>query len=172
MENKNMESKNMENKTETTADKYAGFTWQLAAVDVIPVIVFAINCILISIKVSNLVFWVGAVLCVLAGLSKVIWKFIVALTRKDIRIMSMQLRFLMPTGMILIIIGLIMAKVNLIKVITGMPQMVFFVMCFLCICGMVFCAFHDSRSDAKSNWKEQIINSAAQICLMIGLLVM
>ena len=60
------------------------FTPLLALVDAIPVVLFGIAAILLGVKVRSVVFFAGALLCFLAGFGKVLWKFLIALTGKDV----------------------------------------------------------------------------------------
>lgn len=81
---------------------YENFPLSLAFFDALPVLFFGIAVLLIAIRFENILFITGAFLCTLAGLGKVIWKIIIAGTRKDIVWMNRQLRVLMPVGFLLI----------------------------------------------------------------------
>lgn len=77
---------------------YENFPLSLAFFDALPVLFFGIAVLLIAIRFENILFITGAFLCTLAGLGKVIWKIIIAGTRKDIVWMNRQLRVLMPVA--------------------------------------------------------------------------
>lgn len=78
------------------------FTLQLAAVDCIPVLLFSATAIVLAGKIGHPLFIIGAVLCVCAGLGKVIWKLILAMRERDIRVLGAQLRYVMPIGFLMI----------------------------------------------------------------------
>lgn len=81
------------------------FTWQLAIVDVLPVLFFCIAVVVLGLKLQSIAFFTGAVICILAGAGKVLWKFLIALVDKDIKLLGVQLRYLMPIGFTFIVIG-------------------------------------------------------------------
>lgn len=81
---------------------YENFPLSLAFFDALPVLFFGIAVLLIAIHFENILFITGAFLCTLAGIGKVVWKIIIAGTRKDIVWMNRQLRVLMPVGFLLI----------------------------------------------------------------------
>lgn len=87
----------------------------------------------------------------------------------------MQMRIVMPVGFLLMLISLLL-KLKAIKLpvilsaVTSMPSVVFFA---IGIAGMVlmgvFAAKLDS-SDVRSNWIEQLTNTAAQAAIFVGIL--
>ena len=66
------------------------FTWQLAIVDVLPVLFFCIAVVVLGLKLQSIVFFTGAVICILAGAWKVLWKFLIALVDKDIKLSDLN----------------------------------------------------------------------------------
>lgn len=92
---------------------YENFPLSLALFDALPVIFFSISVIIIAMNYRNVLFITGSILCTLAGIGKVVWKIIIAGTRKDIAILNRQLRITMPVGFLLIIIGIIMGAGNI-----------------------------------------------------------
>ena len=152
------------------------FTWQLAIVDVLPVLFFSIAVALLGLKLQSPLFFTGAGICILAGAGKVLWKFLIALADKDVRFLGGQLRYLMPIGFTLIVIGSITADhsivLSLVKAAVRMPSLPFFIIAVLGICGMIFCARRYDRHDVRGNWIEQGINAVAQACVMVGVLLM
>lgn len=154
---------------------YEGFTLSLALVDAIPVLFFGGSSILIGLLFKSPLFITGAVLCFLAGLFKVLWKVILAVSKKDIVLFNKQFRYVMCAGFILIIVSLIIdrAKISLPGIwsgITSMPSIIFFL---LGACGMATMGVLGKKLDssvAKNNWIEQCVNGAAQICIFLGLL--
>lgn len=156
--------------------KYENFSLGLALFDALPVIFFSVSMIITAINFKNTVFILGAVMCTLAGLLKVIWKIIIAASKKDISILNRQMRVVMPIGFLLIIIGAVLGRKavdfsffwgNALK----MPCLLFFIITILGMVLMSVFAFKLDGSKAKSNWIEQITNATAQASLMIGIIL-
>lgn len=151
------------------------FSLGLALVDLIPVIFFGVATIVIGKWLESIIFIIGAVLCVLAGLGKVLWKIIVVSTGKNVKILSRQLRFLMPTGFLLIIIGCVsgFGKKDwgtLLHCIIQSPMKITFIITVLLMTVMFIMAIKCDGNDAKTNWIEEIINSIAQLSFLIGVI--
>ena len=53
-----------------------------------------------------------------------------------------------------------------------MPSIIFFIIALIGLIGMILCAAKYDRHDVRGNWIEQIINSLAQCCVMIGVLLL
>ena len=155
---------------------YENFPISLALFDAVPVILFSIAMIIIAVNYNNWIFIAGAALCTFAGLGKVIWKIIIAATKKDISILNRQMRFVMPIGFLCMIIGLITGMdksgwVALCTNVTAFPQIILFVVTFA---GMLMMGVFAKKLDptkTKSNWIEQITNAVAQGCFLIGVLL-
>ena len=152
------------------------FTLGLALVDFIPVILFGLSFIFLAVKLKSILFGIGAGICLFAGLSKVIWKIIVVLTRKNVWFLFIQLRFLMPLGFLIMILALILcsSQINLSAVwltITSFPQIIFLsIGIFGMICMMIFGFVLDS-SNVIFNWIEQIVNCIAQLAFFVLILI-
>lgn len=154
-----------------------GFTLGLVLVDAIPVILFGVNCILIGMLCNNPLFIIGAVLCLVSGAIKVLWKLIVVLKRKNIWPLFVQMRIVMPIGFVIILISVILdialknIDYTLLKImIFGFPQIIFFI---LGLIGMIMMGFFGAKldsTDLKSNWIEQITNGISQLCYLVGIL--
>lgn len=155
---------------------YEDFSLGLALFDALPVIFFSASMILIAIKFKNPLFITGAILCTCAGLGKVLWKLLIAGTKKDYFWLNRQMRFLMPVGFFLMILGLITGMVrsdwnDLIQSVFSMPAVIFFGITVIgMICMSVF-AFKLDPTKSRSNWIEQITNAIAQGCLFVGVLL-
>lgn len=154
---------------------YENFPLSLAFFDALPVLFFGIAVLLIAIRFENILFITGAFLCTLAGLGKVIWKIIIAGTRKDIVWMNRQLRVLMPVGFLLIFSGLWQGReaihpAALWQKICTFPTALFFSITVISmICMSVFAVKLDGTK-LRSNWIEQITNAIAQGCFLLGVL--
>ena len=156
----------------TTKENNTQFTPLLALVDAIPVLLFGIAAVMLGVKIHNAIFFVGALLCFLAGFGKVLWKFLIATTGKDVELLGMQLRYVMPAGFLLMIIGAFTADRSVVKnLINGalkMPSLLFFIIAVAALTGMVICARKFDRHDVRGNWIEQGINIIAQGCVLLG----
>ena len=166
----------MSSKQKMTKDTVpSDFTLSLAIIDALPVLFFGGSIILVGLMFRKALFLIGAILCFWAGAAKVIWKIIVVTKKKNIWWMFMQMRIVMPVGFLLMLISLLL-KLKAIKLpvilsaVTSMPSVVFFA---IGIAGMVlmgvFAAKLDS-SDVRSNWIEQLTNTAAQAAIFVGIL--
>lgn len=155
---------------------YEDFSLSLALFDALPVLFFSLAILLIAIRFQNILFITGAILCVCAGLGKVIWKIILAASRRDIFWLNRQLRFLMPTGFLLIILGVLtglrhIAFSALLTDILAFPAVLCFSVTLLGMILMSIFAFTLDASKSRSNWIEQITNAIAQGCLLMGVLI-
>lgn len=160
------------NAINTTKNNNSQFTPLLALVDAVPVLFFGIAAIVLGMKVRSAVFFAGALLCFLAGFGKVLWKFLIALTGKDVEYLGMQLRYVMPAGFLLMAVGAFMADRNVVNSLVNgalkMPSILFFIIAVCALTGMVVCARKFDRHDVRGNWIEQGINIVAQGCVMLG----
>lgn len=152
------------------------FNLSLAIVDTIPVLLFGGSTILISLMFNSKLFLVGSLLCLFAGLSKVIWKIIVATKKKNIWFLFVQMRITMPIGLLLMIISFIINKHNinidvLLINLLSFPVNIFFIFGIIGMIMMLMFAFTLDGNKVKNNWIEQITNLIAQLCFFIGLLI-
>lgn len=167
----------MDKKQKMTKDMVPeNFTLSLALVDALPVLFFGGSMILIGLLFDSPLFLTGAMLCFWAGAAKVLWKIIVAAKKKNIWWLFMQMRIVMPVGFLLMILAVVLnlKKINMAAVLSSVvsfPPVIFFV---LGVIGMtlmgVFASKLDS-SDARSNWIEQLTNTAAQASIFVGILL-
>ena len=153
------------------------FSLSLALFDGLPVLFFSGSMIVISFLFSSKLFLVGSLLCLFAGLSKVIWKIIVVLKKKNIWFLFIQMRITMPIGLLLMVISVITNKNNinyeLIKnSILSLPSLIFFIIGVFGMIMMLAFGFVLDGSKKKNNWIEQITNAVAQLSFFIGLLLL
>lgn len=150
------------------------FGWQLALVDALPVAFFGAGAAIVGVKLGSALFSCGALVCVAAGLGKVLWKLLIALADRDVKALGAQLRYLMPLGFVLMIAGAVTADRSaataLLGAATHLPAAAFFALCVLGMCAMVVCAKRFDRYDVRGNWIEQGINACAQGCFLLGAL--
>lgn len=160
----------------STENKPSGFTLPMALMDMLPVLFFSVSVGVLSLRFDSVLFLIGAVLVILAGAMKVFWKLLLAIVKKDVRIFNRQMRFLMPTGFILTITGLIVdheawSLQAIAAHIFSFPSIIFFILALAGIVCMIYFARHFDQMDAKSNWIEQGTNALTQFLFMMGILV-
>lgn len=150
------------------------FTLGLVAVDAIPVIFFGCSMVLAGILLRSPVFLLGAGLCLFAGLAKVLWKLIVVLRQKNIWWLFLQMRIVMPIGLVLMVVGCVMTTA-LPTAFAGAlrwPAAPFFGAGVLGMVLMLVFGFTLDSSSLRANWIEQITNGFAQLCFFVGLLLL
>lgn len=154
---------------------YEDFSLGLAFFDALPVLFFSIAMLLIAARFQNIWFIIGAILCSCAGLLKVIWKIIIAGMKKDFVWLNRQMRFLMPGGFLLMVIGLftgmsVAGLHTLVRLVCSVPSVFFFGATVIgMICMSVFaCKLDPTKS--RSNWIEQITNAISQGCFLLGVI--
>lgn len=146
----------------------------MAITDAIPVILFIVSAVLIALIFKSVLFCAGAALCILAGLGKVAWKLIKAFSEKDIRLLFVQMRVLMPIGFLLIIISLFVDNADFSAVwknITDFPCVIFFSLGFAGIVAMSVLAVVTDPGSRCANITEQAVNSMAQLCFLLGIII-
>ena len=153
-----------------------GFTVALALVDAIPVLSFGISMVIIASRFPSPLFMLGAILSVLGGCCKVVWKLMLGIAKKDLRRLNKLFAPLMGSGFLLLLVSVAMniTKINWGGVgaaIIGLPSIVFFT-AWIGLMGVMgwYRKKRFSNEDAKSNWTAQIINAVGQTCLLLGIL--
>ena len=147
----------------------------MGLMDTIPVLLFAITMQSLIVIFSKTLFVVGAVLIVLAGLLKALWKIVLDVSKKNIPFLNKQMRIIMPVGFLLVIVSLFVYK-NAIsfekikEMIQVRPGIYLFALAGVGFVAMgVLGAMLDS-SKKRSNWIEQSVNTVAQFALCIAVL--
>ncbi|SES35570.1 hypothetical protein SAMN04487884_13225 [Butyrivibrio fibrisolvens] len=158
-------------------DKYKDFTLSLAIVDAVPVILFSITCAVIGSVFNNILFSLGAILTILGGMCKVLWKVLLATIHKDVRFLNRPLFIvLMPAGFALMLISFVIKGQdagwnNISAAIFSFPAVIFFSLGILGLCAMtIFFKKHD-KTDVKNNWTEQLTNCFAQAMILVGVII-
>ena len=153
-----------------------GFTIGLALVDAIPVLSFGISMVIIASRFPSPLFMIGAILSVLGGCCKVVWKLVLGIWKKDLRWINKPFVPMMAGGFLLLIVSLIVGfgKIHWAGVgaaILSFPSVLFFVAWIGLMGFMGWYRKHKfSNEDAKSNWTAQIVNALGQTCLLLGIL--
>ena len=140
----------MSRSTGNLKEEYRQYTLGLALFDIVPVLLFLISCILIYSMCMSRLFLAGALCCFIGGMAKVIWKLIVVLAKRDIPAFSRVFRVLMIGGFALMLLSVILSTV---RTVAGGR------------------AFADSAKSARSNWIEELINTAAQLAILAGVVI-
>ena len=152
------------------------FSLSLALVDALPVLFFGVAAVALGVKLRSALFFLGAVICLLAGAGKVLWKLLIALRGRDVALLGAQLRYLMPLGFVLMIVGAVAADRtvvrSLLRAAVRMPSAVCFAVTVVGLVGMILCARRFDRRDVRGNWIEQGINAVAQLGAMLGVLLL
>lgn len=153
------------------------FALGLAIVDALPVLLFGGSIILVGLRFGSILFLIGAALCFWAGAAKVLWKIIVVTRKKNVWWLFLQMRIAMPIGFALMLLAVIL-KLKAISLpvvlaaIISMPSVIFFAAGVL---GMVLMGIFAAKLDStnvRSNWIEQLTNTAAQASFFIGILLL
>lgn len=170
---------------EENRNEHEDFTVALALVDAIPVIFFSLSMIIIATALagSGVAFWiflVGAVLIVLAGLCKVLWKLLLGLKAGDVKVLNKAFVPFMASGFMIALVGAIVGTFThaiswggVIKALIGIPAIIFFI---LGLCGMGVMGYvksaqsrDDFNKDAKKNWLAEFVNGFSQGMLFLGI---
>lgn len=67
-----------------TENKPTGFTLSMALMDTLPVLFFSVSIGVLSARFGSALFLAGAILVILAGIMKVLWKFLLATVKRDV----------------------------------------------------------------------------------------
>jgi len=152
------------------------FTLGLALFDALPVIFFGISIMVIAGRFSSLLFLLGAALCFMAGFSKVLWKIIVVTKKKNVWVLFIQMRTIMPASLVLMLLGVFTERksIEFGKIFSNVctwPIAAFFAFGLIAMLLMAVFAFTLDASKTKSNWIEQITNCFAQLMILMGILM-
>lgn len=152
-----------------------GFTLSLALVDALPVALFTLSAITLGSKLDSPAFVSGAVVTFAAGACKVLWKLILATNHRDVQALSRQMRYMMPVGFLLMIVGLMLRASALPELVGGLlrlPSLPFLLLWLVCMVLMGYFAGHREQRNARNNWVEQGVNTLGQASLLVALLLL
>ena len=154
-----------------------GFTIGLALVDAIPVLSFGISMVIIASRFPSPLFMIGAILSVLGGCCKVVWKLVLGIWKKDLRWINKPFVPMMAGGFLLLIVSVIVGfgKIHWAGVgaaILSFPSILFFA-AWIGLMGFMgwYRKNRFKNDDAHSNWTAQIVNAVGQTCLLLGILL-
>ena len=169
---------------ETAAEKpevQEDFTVGLALLDAVPVVLFAASGIIIGMAASSPIVIAGAVLMVIGGMCKVIWKLLQGLKIGNYPVLNKAFVPCMASGFMSLVAGIVVAFVQkklvvktVLKSLGSFPSILFFGIAggAMGMMGKVKSAQSrdDFNKDAKKNWLAEIVNSVAQLALFLALL--
>ena len=153
------------------------FTLSLALVDALPVLLFGGSMVLIGLLFRSALFLLGSFTCFWAGAAKVLWKIIVVTKKKNVWWLFLQMRVVMPIGFALMLLAVVLGRKSIrlsavLTAVTSLPSVAFFA---FGVAGMVLMGVFAARldsSDLRSNWIEQLTNTAAQAAIFVGILLL
>lgn len=153
------------------------FTAGLVLLDAVPVALFGASCLALGTRLESTPFLCGAAICVASGAAKVLWKLLVVFARRDVRILSTQLRYAMSCGFLLMIGACALeARVRgrLVALVAGAGVPSIALACAWVVgMGLMFWfGSHFPREDVRANWLEEATNALAQACLLAAVLLL
>lgn len=148
------------------------FTPAMAVIDMIPVLLFFASTVVMVGRTGNVLVTVGGILVILAGMMKAVWKLICTFSKKDIPLLSKQLRVFMPIGFVALLIGLIQKSMTLggqtvILRLLQLPAVLFLLLMMILVLLLGFLAVKGDRDIAIVTWIEEIVNIAAQASFLL-----
>lgn len=173
-----LEMKEQERKSGTEIQE--GFSVGLALLDAVPVLFFALSGIIIGTACGNPIVIVGAVLMVVGGMSKVLWKLLQGLGVGNYPILNKIFVPCMGSGFLSMAVGIVISFIKksltpkgVLKALVSFPAVLFFGIAVIAMGLMGKVKSEQSREefnkDSKKNWLAEVVNSVAQISLFAGL---
>ena len=154
-------------------DEYKKYTMGLATFDLIPVALFLLSGLVIYSMYDSPLLLLGVFATFVGGACKAIWKMIVVRKKRDVSGLTRAFHILMPAGFVLMIASLFAGGKEALsgfwRSVTMMPAAVMFVAAFALMCYMGYLGKHLDNS-AASNWKEEIVNTVAQLMFLAGVM--
>ena len=154
-----------------------GFTLALALADAVPVLCFAGAAALVAVRFAAPLFIAGAALSVLGGCCKVAWKLTLALRSRDLAWLNRPFVPLQAAGFLLMLLSLLLNLGRIpwsgvLGAVVSLPAGVFFLL-WIALLGFMgwYRARRFRKDDARTNWTAQVVNAAAQLCLLAGVLL-
>ena len=167
------EYENIKNNTELRSE-YKEYTLGLAVFDHLPVLLFLMSGLVMYSMYSSPILLAGVLACFVGGSCKAAWKLIVVRQHRDLAILTRAFHILMPAGFVLMLLsvpaGGKAAFAGLWRSITMMPAALLFALGFALMCLMGYLGSH-MDSSARSNWIEEIVNTLAQLAVLIGVIM-
>lgn len=150
-----------------------GVSVGMAAMDLVPVVLYGTGCYIVGKRLRNPLFTAGAVVSTASGAGKAAWKMIQATTGKNVFLLNTQMRRVMPAGFALMAASPLVdrdrgASSALLRACVSQPALGFFAAGGLGM-GLMGCwAKVLDPAKSRSNWIEQSTNVAAQAAFFAG----
>ncbi len=147
---------------------------KMAIMDCVPVACFAASMVMIFLSWHSVVFLIGAIICILAGLGKVAWKLNLALTHRNFSILDRQFKYTLLVGFIVMVVSVIIRRPPLSviwKNLISFPDNILFLIAIVCFVIMGLLASQIGTMERKANRIEQTFNLIAQICILLGVVI-
>ena len=150
-----------------------GVSVGMAAMDLIPVVLYGTGCYMVGKRLKNPVFTAGAVASTLSGAGKAAWKMIQATTGKNVFWLNTQMHRVMPVGFALMAASPLTDHDNaktdaLLRACVSQPALGFFAAGAMGMGLMGRWAASLDPAKSRSNWIEQTTNVAAQAAFFAG----
>ena len=152
----------------------------MALMDAVPVLLFCAGIILMAKMFDSVLFLIGGILCVVAGLGKVIWKFALAVMHRNVLFLNKQFKYVMGSGFLMIIVAVVVAvctgqsDVNFSYVwknVSAFPGNILFLCGMAGMIGMIILGSKMDASSKRVNYLEQTVNLIAQLCFFLGIML-
>lgn len=175
----------MSNNSRKLSKEYEQYTIGLALLDAVPVLLFLLSGIILYTMFEDRMFLAGVICCFIGGLSKVYWKFVIVLKKRNSAGLTAIFHVLMPVGFVLMALPVILTAVkqitggtpvgqsilaNLWRGLTMQPAMWCFIGGFALMCLMGYLGAVMDES-ARANWIEELVNTLAQGAILAGVIL-
>ena len=166
-------------------EEYRQYTLGLALFDIVPVLAFLAAGIVLWTMWSDRLLLAGVICSFIAGMSKVLWKLLVVVKRRNNAALTGIFHILMPAGFALMMLAVILSTVKTVagggafaesamaglwRGLTMKPAVWCFLGGFAGMCLMGYLGSHMDDS-ARANWIEEIVNAAAQLAILAGVVI-
>ena len=163
-------------KVREVKNRYSDYTLGLAIFDAVPVLIFLLSGLVIYALSGSPLVLAGAVIAFAGGMCKVIWKIRIVQRGADSAGLTRAFHIMLPLGLGLMTVAAVVAVARgkggeLIHAVTLMPASLFFALGLAgsCLMGLLGKRLDDS---ARSNWIEELINTAWQSAILIGVVIL
>lgn len=167
-------------------EEYRDYTLGLALFDAVPVLLFLLTGVTVFLISGSRIFLAGVIASFIGGSSKVIWKLIVVIKGEDRSSLTRVFHIMLPAGFGLMLLAVIVGIVSdltkgpvpggrgtisgICEAFSMMPAALFFIAGIAGMCLMGYLGSHMDDS-AGSAWIEEIINTAAQLAFLAGVII-
>ena len=157
-------------------NQYNDYTFGLAIFDAVLVLIFLLSGLVLYALSGSLLVLTGAMIAFAGGMSKVVWKILIVKCSADSPGLTKAFHIMLPLGLGLMTIAAVIAVARgkggeIMHAVTLMPASLFFALGLAgaCLMGWLGKRLDDS---ARSNWIEELINTAWQTAILIGVVIL